>query len=425
MTPKGPTEEDSHYIADTGYSGTVIAEQVVAYKESIKQMTEAVLARGGFYWQLIQQNVLHTEPPLNNMTSDKCTALFRKLCVPSPVGHMRMQMYNIEIGRKPNWNTPLGTATFTANTIEFLLTRGPYALLGYAWDGCFAAPTPRAKEWTMDVGEPVASRAGQSCFETAVGSGVFAREWTKANITWSCHAQSGAISLKTDDESDTKDYGAAPRVFKADIEAVLPPQLEWAKQSLAEPTVSILIPGMLSCFHLPQPSATSNSFLLAPDFGDLAGPMNATDGVSTMKFVATAVHNTSRIKTDDSRDDDIGQRMTWMTPSRAPDEISTRITTPLERTVVTVDWTHPKPAKVVTSAQIEVDFMPFLSRSKDGGDFDGYYEALSNLGAEYMRFSPWFGYPKVVVPELEKTECQGSAWNSTLMDQTSECNNPS
>ena len=33
-----------------------------------------------------------------------------------------------------------------------------------------------------------------------------------------------------------------------------------------------------------------------------------------------------------------------------------------------------------------------------------------------VRFSPWFGYPRVVVPELERTQCQGSAWNSTLMD---------
>lgn len=38
------------------------------------------------------------------------------------------------------------------------------------------------------------------------------------------------------------------------------------------------------------------------------------------------------------------------------------------------------------------------------------------MGAEYMRYSPWLGYPRVVVPELEKTKCQGSEFNSTLMD---------
>ena len=32
---------------------------------------------------------------------------------------------------------------------------------------------------------------------------------------------------------------------------------------------------------------------------------------------------------------------------------------------------------------LEVDVMPFLSRADWGGPFDGYYEALSNLGAEF------------------------------------------
>jgi hypothetical protein len=60
--------------------------------------------------------------------------------------------------------------------------------------------------------------------------------------------------------------------------------------------------------------------------------------------------------------------------------------------------------------------MPFLGRTPDGGDFNGYLNALQNIGAEYMRFSPWFGYPQVVVPELVQTKCQGSEANYTLMD---------
>jgi hypothetical protein len=32
--------------------------------------------------------------------------------------------------------------------------------------------------------------------------------------------------------------------------------------------------------------------------------------------------------------------------------------------------------------------MPFLSRSAEGGPFDGYFTALSDLGAEYVRYSP-------------------------------------
>ena len=71
---------------------------------------------------------------------------------------------------------------------------------------------------------------------------------------------------------------------------------------------------------------------------------------------------------------------------------------------------------VKTSAQIETDVMPFLGRTPDGGDFNGYFNSLQNMGAEFMRFSPWFGYPQVVVPELVQTKCQGSEANYTLMD---------
>ena len=47
-----------------------------------------------------------------------------------------------------------------------------------------------------------------------------------------------------------------------------------------------------------------------------------------------------------------------------------------------------------------------------------YLSALENLGASYVIFSPWFGYPRVVVPEWTKANCtgSGSSWNSTLLD---------
>jgi hypothetical protein len=58
--------------------------------------------------------------------------------------------------------------------------------------------------------------------------------------------------------------------------------------------------------------------------------------------------------------------------------------------------------------------------SGEGGPFDGYFTALSNLGAEYVRYSPWYPYPKVVVPELTPPDCTATKpatnWNSTLFD---------
>jgi hypothetical protein len=86
----------------------------------------------------------------------------------------------------------------------------------------------------------------------------------------------------------------------------------------------------------------------------------------------------------------------------------------------TIDW-GAKPARVAsTAATVEVDVMPFLARTEEGGPFNSYYEALANLGAEFVRFAPWFPYPYVVVTELDPPDCNATHpatnWNSTLSD---------
>ena len=79
---------------------------------------------------------------------------------------------------------------------EFLLTRGPYAYLGYSWCGCTdgAQTRPRAREWDeSDVGEPV---GGAACAEVG-DSGVFKREWTHATVFWNCSTGHGQIDRKS------------------------------------------------------------------------------------------------------------------------------------------------------------------------------------------------------------------------------------
>ena len=88
---------------------------------------------------------------------------------------------------------------------------------------------------------------------------------------------------------------------------------------------------------------------------------------------------------------------------------------------VAVDWDAPSTRVASTAATVEVDVMPFLGRTREGGPFDAYAAALQNLGAEFVRFSPWFPYPRVVVPELRPPDCTqtkpATNWNSTLFDQ--------
>ena len=74
-----------------------------------------------------------------------------------------------------------------------------------------------------------------------------------------------------------------------------------------------------------------------------------------------------------------------------------------------------------TAATVEVDVMPFLGRTDFGGPFAAYYEALSSLGSDYVRFAPWYPNPRVVVTELTPHVCNATHpstnWNSTFLDR--------
>ena len=87
---------------------------------------------------------------------------------------------------------------------NFLLTRSPYSWLGWGWDnapayrsesgGC-SRPYTFPDEFNLDYGEPAAGAAGL-CKETAAGSEVFRREFSKATVQMDCKQWKGSITMK-------------------------------------------------------------------------------------------------------------------------------------------------------------------------------------------------------------------------------------
>jgi hypothetical protein len=96
----------------------------------------------------------------------------------------------------------------------FLLARGQYAYIGYAWQGCQCLATDSYDASTCigsqnltyelpellerDYGEPVGvgGQHGHSrCAETSAGSGVFRREWTKAAVQMDCNTWTATIEM--------------------------------------------------------------------------------------------------------------------------------------------------------------------------------------------------------------------------------------
>eukprot|EP01047_Picozoa_sp_COSAG01_P099548 COSAG01_NODE_29541_length_635_cov_0.875000_2_plen_172_part_01 len=67
--------------------------------------------------------------------------------------------------------------------------------------------------------------------------------------------------------------------------------------------------------------------------------------------------------------------------------------------------------------------MPFLGQKNHGktagGPADKAFYWLSQLGADMVRFAPWFPNERIVVAELEPPDCSRnfSSWNITLLDQ--------
>lgn len=192
MGMHGPSEEDRNYIADTGATPEDMKEQVAAYQESMLQLKKKVIPMGGFWWQLMDGG--NCKLAGHSVSQAQCASVLKQMCVPNPPSWKRMTLNNIPHGGKG-----LQESDLKQYTAEFLLTRGPYAMLGYSWYGCTgsanhgggASPDPpRAQEWDMDFGEPSAP-----CKDS--GDGVhFVREWSKATVTWDCASGKGDIKMK-------------------------------------------------------------------------------------------------------------------------------------------------------------------------------------------------------------------------------------
>lgn len=79
---------------------------------------------------------------------------------------------------------------FANDLTNFLLVRGKYSWIGYSWVGC-SHVYERPAALDTDYGVPLGL-----CHETAPGSGVFEREWSKANVSMDCGSWTGLINGK-------------------------------------------------------------------------------------------------------------------------------------------------------------------------------------------------------------------------------------
>jgi hypothetical protein len=80
---------------------------------------------------------------------------------------------------------------------------------------------------------------------------------------------------------------------------------------------------------------------------------------------------------------------------------------------ITVQWDKPE-TTLRTTPTLQVVVMPPLERGSPS--HDGSFAAVKELGADYVRYVPWYPYPRFAVAELEPPQAGKTSWDFSKID---------
>eukprot|EP00054_Salpingoeca_dolichothecata_P010503 m.58577 g.58577 ORF g.58577 m.58577 type:complete len:407 (-) comp19026_c0_seq2:20-1240(-) len=197
----GPTEEDSHAVEDCGLTPEDVEAITNGWQQTTVEAQAAILKAGGFPYQYFNcknasEGGCHGNPesaPGRDQTDPKanCAGWLRDNCADNGATIRNMSMFFAFT--RVSHHQPFPLPAFEQDLASFLLVRGPYAWLGFGWQGCSWSVDQYTQrpEMRVDYGEPVGV-----CEETAPNSGIFKREWTKATVEMDCNKWAGSIGKK-------------------------------------------------------------------------------------------------------------------------------------------------------------------------------------------------------------------------------------
>ena len=197
----GASEEDGFCSLDMGLTAANVADIKAGWTLTADAAKAAVLANKGFTWGAsslfvgtgarVRQSSLPYAP--QNVTTT-CMADLRGHCVPRNQSSWASGAFIFELTRK-TFEDPFPLPFVTQDVAMFLLTRGPFAWLGHNWMGCLGdedTPFLRPGELDVDYGVPL----DDYCMETAPGSGIFQREWSKVHVEMDCNSFTATLNAK-------------------------------------------------------------------------------------------------------------------------------------------------------------------------------------------------------------------------------------
>jgi hypothetical protein len=178
---------------DMGLTPADLAQLTASYTANMAALRASLLSVGKFAWQYLwtggAADAKGSTCPSPLVSKASCAADLRALCnASSPQYTQRAMMYSFSPGGCRS--DPSSLTELQQDLAGFLLSRGPFAWIGHGWLGCsrdYAFPA----ELSTDYGEP----AGL-CSETAPGSSIFTRDYSKASVQLDCNTWTGSITMK-------------------------------------------------------------------------------------------------------------------------------------------------------------------------------------------------------------------------------------
>jgi len=179
---------------DTGLSTENLVDITASWTANMAALEKYTLGLGKFSWQMLWTGGSATGRgstcPGPLVSQKTCASDLRALCAADATPQTRTMMYAFYPGRCQDRRTQIVPTQLKEDLANFLLVRGDYAFLGHGWLGCskfYHFPD----ELNVDYGTPTGV-----CKETAEGSEVFVREWTKSKVQMDCKTYTPTITMK-------------------------------------------------------------------------------------------------------------------------------------------------------------------------------------------------------------------------------------
>jgi len=169
-----------------GLTPADVAALTAASVASRDEMFNATVAAGGYVF-----NHLYSPTPSNaSDAAAACAAKLRGLCHANafPQTGAYLMQFTAAKGHA-GWPLPFPLHDLAV----FLLSRGAYSWLGYSWWGCgppeqYTRPSFLEEDYGVPEGGP--------CAETGSGTGVFVRNYSRADVAMDCNTFTPSIVMK-------------------------------------------------------------------------------------------------------------------------------------------------------------------------------------------------------------------------------------